>query len=185
VLDAAAALWHSAALGSDVAAATLGYMCLVCTELRGIDRVEALRLCRESANHDFNYAQYVIAWLEYELGNHGEFVKWINRSARRRFPPAICDLGRLALTGSMKSGNSATIAIKFFRLSIRAGHFMSIMFFLRFCKEGKFGGPLKIAGIFALPIAHLLFLPVTWCHPFSLTAFIYPASQKQNLFRSM
>jgi hypothetical protein len=45
IFDATKELWKSASIGSGAAAATLGYMCLVCGELSGIDRVAAMQLC--------------------------------------------------------------------------------------------------------------------------------------------
>lgn len=185
ILDAIKELVKSASLGSGAAAATLGYICLICGDLSGIDRATAMQLCREAANRDDSYAQYVVAWDEYELGNYSELSKWMNRSAKERFPPAICDLGRLAIEGPFRSGFSPDTAFRFFRLALLAGHLMTVMFFLKYCKAGKFGLVLRLFGIAALPIAHVLVTPITWCYPFCLNVCAYPASRKRFLFHSV
>lgn len=185
VCDATKELWNSATMGSGSAAATLGYMCLACGDLSGINSVAAMQLCSDSANRGNSYAQYVMAWREYEVGNYRALGKWMNRSAQQRFSPAICDLGRLTIEGPLRTGFSPKVAIKFFRLAFRAGHLLTVMFFFRYCKEGKFGFVFKLLGTVALPIAHCLISPITWCYPFYVGVFAYPASRKSSLFQQI
>jgi hypothetical protein len=182
VADATLDLWRLASLGSNPAAATLGYMCLACGELSGVDCAVAIRLCADSANRGDSYAQYVIAWHEYEQGNNRKLAKWLHRSARQQFPPAIGDLGLLFIAPPKASKRRPYLAKRFFRLAINRGHLTSISFFLRGCKQGVFGGAYRTIGYLFFPLAVLLITPVIWLYPFSLSVFAYPASNKKPLF---
>lgn len=184
VTDATSALWKAATMGSDPAAATLGYMCLLCVELGGIDRQAAILLCREAAYRNNAYAQYVVAWTEYERGNYRELIKWINLSARQRFSPAMFDIGRLSIEGPLKSDSYVGTTSRWFRLALRAGHVITINFFLRYCKQGKFGFFLRIVGTITLPLSHVILSFFAWCNPFDIRIFAYPANQKRQLFQS-
>ena len=182
VSEATRELWRLATMGSSPAAATLGYMCLACGELSGVDCLAALELCRHSANRNCGFAQYVVAWKEYELGNYRELRRWLHRSADQRFGPAICDLGRLAVTGKHHYQRRPEMAKKYFRFAVREGHIFSVIFFLQYCRERKFGVLLQLFSTVALPISRAFIVPASWFYPFGIAVFSYPASRKRPLF---
>jgi hypothetical protein len=183
VADATLDLWRLALLGSNSAAATLAYMCLVSGELSGIDCTAAFQLCTDSANRGDSYAQYVIAWHEHEQGNNRKLMTWLRRSARQRFPPAIGDLGRVVAAAPTESKRRSDLAKRFFRLAINQGHLTSIAFFLAGCKQGVFGSVYRSVGCIAFPLAVLLITPVIRLYPFSRFVFAYPSSNKKPLFK--
>ena len=124
--DAVAELWRLSLLGSNSAAALLEYMCLRDQTLCANDRLAVSELCRESAIRRDPFAQYILAWCEYEKGNSKQFSRLLNQSARQRFPPAMGDLGRLFSAPPDKLRKQQILAGRFFKLAIRSGHLISI-----------------------------------------------------------
>jgi TPR repeat protein len=180
VEDATGELLRLSILGSNSAAATLGYIALTWDRLQGEDRLQAARLCRSSAERGHSYAQYVEAWREYEEGNIRKFAQWLNRSARQRFLPAIGDLGRLFVAPSSKLKRHPRLARQLFRLAMRSGHLASAVTYLQACKQGNFGSLHRSIGTLLLPLAILLVTPIAWMLPFSVTVFAYPAGRVQK-----
>jgi hypothetical protein len=180
--DAAADLLRRASLGSGAAAATLGCMCLMGGELGSVDRGISHQQCVDSANRGNGYAQYVVAWHEYERGNYRIFAQWLRRSSKQGFLPATGDLGRLFIAPPDASERRPQVAKRFFRFAIRRGHVTSLPFFLRASKQGVFGRFYRYIGMIGYPVAVLLLTPIIWWFPFSIAVFAYPAGRKRPLF---
>jgi hypothetical protein len=178
--DAIGELLRLSILGSNSAAATLGYIALTCDSLQGEGRLQAIRLCRNSAARGYGYAQYVEAWREYEEGNVRKFAQWLNRSAKQRFLPAIGDLGRLLIAPPSKMKRHPRLARKLFRLAMSSGHLASAVTFFQSCKQGNFGPLYSSIGTLLLPLSILLVTPIMWMLPFSITVFAYPAGHKKR-----
>ncbi len=156
-----------AQLGSNSAAATLGYFCLLSEDNDGIDRESGLSLCRAAANRGDSYAQYVTAWHEYELGHIRSFQRWINRSARQRFTPALGDLALLMLSPRKRSNRRPDLAKRIFFFAIRRGHLASIILFLARSLVGSFGWHYRVIALIAFPIAIIIVGFATRIYPFS------------------
>ena len=182
VKDASIELWRLASVGSNTAAATLGYMCLTNGELDGIDSMAAFRLCAASANRGDRYAEYVIAWHEYEKGNLKKLSYWLNRSAKQKFPPAVGDLGLLLISPADRANRRISLSKRLFRIAGRLGHLPSVAIFLRNCRAGVFGKAYMAIGCIFLPFAVLLMSIAMWLYPFSILVSTYPAGKKKLLF---
>jgi hypothetical protein len=183
--DAVAELWKLSLLGSNSAAALLEYMCLRDRTLCGIDRPAVDGLCRESANRLNAFAQYILAWCEYEKGNRKQFAQLLNQSARQRFPPAMGDLGRLFSAVPKGTRKQRMLARRFFQLAIRSGHLISIALFLNECKRGAFGRILRVLGVVLHPVSVIILIyPVTRISPFSISVFTYPVGLTRPLFQA-
>lgn len=176
--DAALHLWRLACLGSDPAAATLGYLCLTYKDLNCVNCVAAIQLCIESAHRGDSFAQYVVAWYKYEHGDNRALSKWLNQSARQGFPPAIGSLGSFFISAPDKSKNAKALSKRFFLAAIRRGHISSIPIFLLNCKRGVFGTAYRVLGYGILPPAILFLVLAMWLYPFSVRVFAYPVRNK-------
>jgi len=169
--EAVAELRKLSSLGSNSAAALLEYMCLCDGKLCGTDRAAIANQCRESANRRNGFAQYTLAWCEYENGNHKQFFRLLNQSAKQRFPPAMGDLGRVYISLPRRLKKHRKMASRFFQLAIRNGHLMSILFFLNGCEQGAYGSTLRPIGVVLLPLSAILLTPITRLFPFSISVF--------------
>jgi TPR repeat protein len=183
VVDAVSELLRLAQLGSKSAAATLGYVCLMDNKACAIDLSVALTICREAATRGDSFAQYVIAYTEYENKNYVEFQRWLNTSARQGFPPAVGDLARLLISGRRKViPGKLALAVKLFKHAISRGHFISLLTFLEGCRTGKFGALPRMPGILAYATIKACMMPIVWLIPFSIHFFAYPAEETGPLF---
>jgi hypothetical protein len=181
--EAVAELRRSSSLGSNSASALLEYMCLRDGTLCGTDRNAVADRCRESAYRRNAFAQYILAWCEYEKGNHKQFYRLLIQSARQRFPPAMGDLGRLFITPTKKIKKHRKLATSYFQLAIRNGHLMSLLFLLNGFKQGAYGSALRPIGVVLCPLSAILISPITRLFPFSISVFAYPVGLKKPLFK--
>lgn len=173
-----------ARLGSNSAAATLDYICLRQPSLPLVEYELTEKLCRAAANRSYPYAQYVVACREYQQGNYKSYARWLHRAARRNFPPAISDLGRAVLEASSNRAHGF-LAKRCFRRALMRGHLLSVLYFLRACKEGKFSGGTSILGHLAFPLALLCITPICRLRPFSAGVFSHPFGLQRPLFASL
>jgi hypothetical protein len=173
-----------ATLGSNSAAATLDYICLRHPSLPSVDYELTARLCRASANRSYPYALYVVACREYQQGNFKSYARWLHRAARANFPPAISDLGRAVIETPSKLAHGL-LAKRCFRRALVRGHLLSALYFLRACKEGKFGGGMLVLGHVAFPLAVLCVTPICRLCPFSAGIFSHPLGLQKPLFASL
>jgi len=139
------ALWQRAALGSDSAAALLGYIDLRDGLADGIDRAEVTIRCVNAANRNDGFAQYVVAWKAYQLGDFSVFGKWLDRSARQGFVPAIVDAARIKVQTRQATKASRRNSKTNFWVAFKLGHVASAgVFFLccgdcqKFCALSRF-----------------------------------------------
>lgn len=175
-------LSKQAALGSNSATATLEYICLRDPHLPQVDQEAVARHCRASANRSHAYSQYVVACRAYQQGNFKEYSRWLNRAARRHFPPAIGDVARALMESPSKSRKHMLLAKRCFGRAVVRGHLLSALYFLRACKEGKFGIGLSIFGHVAFPVALLLIAPMCRLCPFCVSVFSHPFGIEKPLF---
>lgn len=175
-------LWKLARLGSDSAAATLDYMCLRGPMAVHLDSELIEKRCREAAIRRNGHAEYVVACRAYQQGNFKDYAKWLHRSAKEDFKPAIGDIGRIIMQGPKRSARTKAVAKKCFRRAIAGGHLISIVYFLLVCKKGRFGWVYRIFGTVVLPIAIAFTTPICLLCPFSISVFTHPARAKERLF---
>jgi hypothetical protein len=178
------ALWRRATLGSDTAAAILGYMNLRHVVPDAVESSDVTQRCVDAANRNDGFAQYVVAWQAYETGDFQTFAKWLERSARQLFLPAIADMGRYAVQTPRASVASRPIAKKSLWIAFKRGHVISASYFLRSCAKGQFGFHFRFVGLVGFPLALILLVPILRLCPFSISVFSYPLGTKKPLFSS-
>jgi hypothetical protein len=178
------ALWRRATLGSDAAAALLGYMNLRHVVMDGIDSSEVTQRCVDAANRNDGFAQYVVAWQAYEMGDPQTYAKWLERSARQRFLPAIADMARYAMQAPGTSVAGRRNAKKSFWIALKRGHVISAAYFFRCCANGRFGFYFRLLGLVGFPLSLIALLPIVKLCPFSIRVFSYPVGTKKPLFSS-
>jgi hypothetical protein len=181
IADAARELWAS--LGSASAAALLEYLCLRDPNLCAGDRGVIYERCKESANRRHGFAQYALAWAEYERGNQKSWFHWLNESAKQRFLPALGDLALNFIAPSLEGKMRPDLSMRLFKLAIRRGHLISIATFLNACRQRAFGPAWQLTGFVLWPIGILLIWLAMKFLPFSESVFAYPVGIKQPPFK--
>lgn len=176
------ALWRRATLGSDAAAALLGYMNLRHVVPDGVESSEVAQRCVDAANWNEGFALYVVAWQAYQMGDYRTYAKWLDRSARQRFLPAIADIARAAMQATQTTVASRRIAKKSFWIAFKRGHVISALYFFRCCAKGQFGFHFRVLGLIGFPLSLVLLLPIMKLSPFSIGVFSYPVGTKKPLF---
>jgi hypothetical protein len=178
------ALWRLATLGSDAAAGLLGYMHLRHVAMDGIGSSAVTQRCHDAANRDDGFAQYVIAWQAYEMGDNQTHAKWLDRSARQRFLPAIADMARYAMQAPQPTVTGRRNAKRLFWIAFKRGHVISAPYFFRCCAKGQLGFHFRLLGLLGFPLSLVLLLPIVKLYPFSIRVFSYPLGTKKPLFSS-
>jgi hypothetical protein len=178
------ALWRRASLGSDAAAALLGYMNLRHVVPDGVESSEVTQRCADAANRNDGFAQYVVAWQAYEMGDPQTYAKWLERSAMQRFLPAIADLGRYSMQAPQTTVAARRNAKKSLWIAFKRGHFISAPYFFRCCAKGQFGFHFRLLGLVGFPLSIIVLLPIVKLYPFSIRVFSYPVGTKKPLFSS-
>jgi hypothetical protein len=178
------ALWRRASLGSDAAAALLGYMNLRHVVPDGVESSEVTQRCVDAANRNDGFAQYVVAWQAYEMGDPQTYAKWLERSARQRFLPAIADMARYAMQAPQTTIAGRRNAKKSFWIAFKRGHVISAAYFFRCCAKGQFGFHFRLLGLVGFPLSLIVLLPIVKLCPFSIRVFSYPVGTKKPVFSS-
>jgi hypothetical protein len=173
-------LWRSGVSGhiGTGGAAVLGYMNFRHVAVDGLVSTEVSQRCVDAANRNDGFAQYVVAWQAYELGEHQVFASWLHKSAKQRFLPAITDVARSAV----QDPRGRDIAKRSFFVAFKRGHVISALFFFKSCLNGQFGFLFRLLGLVGFPLSLLLVLPLLKLCPFSIRVFAYPMGTKKPLF---
>jgi hypothetical protein len=111
------------------------------------------------------------------------FARWLNRSARQRFTPALGELALLMVSPAKQSSRRTALAKRGFFLAIRSGHLASLIVFLGRSLVGKFGWRYRAMAFITLPIATIVVGFVIRIYPFSLGILSYPIGRKGVLKR--
>jgi hypothetical protein len=181
-LEAIGQLWIGARLGSGSAAATLGYVCLHHPNLTVVGYEGAVRLCRESANRSNGYAQYVVACREYEQGNFDAYARWLSRSARSGFVPAVSDLSRDILIATRDNRWKQLYARRQLRRTLFRGHYPAAITLFRAFVNREFAWGMAILGYIAFPIAVLSGPVLLYFCPFSIGSFSHSWGSRNPIF---
>src|ERR1700692_3297678 len=99
--------------------------------MEGVRSSEVTQRCLEAGNRNDGFAQYVVAWQAYEMGDYQAYAKWLERSARQRFLPAIADMARYAMQAPGTSVAGRRNAKKSFWIAIKRGQAISAPYFFR------------------------------------------------------
>ena len=185
VSAAIAELMRLAELGSASAAALLDYMCLQGVPFKLDEATSISKLCRDAASQGDSYAQYVIAWREYNENNLEKALHWLNASMRQLFPPAVGDFAQVAIRGAGMSRRRPDLARRSLYHAIRLGHLPSLLYLVQFAKTGAFGAAWRPFGWLSYPIVLLFITTAMHFRPFDLALFTHVIGGSRPLFVNM
>jgi TPR repeat protein len=176
---------HIAELGSAPAAALLDYMSLRGVPFKLAEATTVSKLCRDAAIRGDGYAQYVVAWREYDEKNYEKAAHWLNASMRQLFPPAVGDFAQVAIRGTGMSRRRPDLARRSLYHAIRLGHLPSLLYLVQFAKKGAFGAAWRPFGWLSYPVVLLYVTTAMHLRPFDWALFTYVVGGSQPLFVNM
>lgn len=171
-----------ARLGSPAARALSAYLSFRGVELPDMKQAQAEELCRAAAVGGHAYAQYVLAWTQWNKQAHSDAFAWICESAKQSFLPAIVDLGRFAANGIGVPADPVAAQVAYLR-AMRRGHAAAPGTLLNLYRQGELGLSKKTIGTTLYPIALLWHALNSWIRPFSAAVFLHPPKSKRGLFK--
>jgi hypothetical protein len=155
------------ALGSDPAAALLGYLEYM-GAVSGVSNPRAaIELCAASAKRGYGHAQYVLSWAHWELGERTDALRWMKRSAvDSKFLPAWIELGvMLAILGANKKEVRA--GVTYVWVAHKLGHAAALLNICAIGLGGRLGLAWRLGSALAFPFCLLRAIIFWSCHPFS------------------
>jgi hypothetical protein len=168
VANLAALLTRRISLGSDSAAALLGYLEFM-GAISGVSNPDAaIALCTPGARKGHGYAQYVLAWAQWESAETvRDALRWMKRSAAdSKFLPAWVGLAQM-LSMSATSKSEARAALDCGRVAHKLGHAAALLLICGIARGGRLGWAWRLGCALAFPFC-LLRTWIFWkCHPFS------------------
>lgn len=170
-------------LGSKPAQALLAYFYMKQSSEppSGTNMPEAM--CVDAANAHDPYAQYVLAWIHRVNGEEIEAMKWMFKSAKALFPPAMVDVGRFMLGGVGVAKPDPSSALKVLWNAHQIGHRMAAVYAAKILCAGHRGLLGRALGVFLLPIAILRVALFCKRYPLSDCIFLNSEMLSKPLFR--
>jgi TPR repeat protein len=167
VANLAALLTRRISLGSDSAAALLSYLEFM-GAISGVSNPHAaITLCAAAAKRGHGYAQYVLSWAHWEIGEWKDALRWMKSSAvDSKFLPAWVELGvMLAILGSNK--REVRAGVTYVWVAHKLGHAAALLNICAIGLGGRLGLAWRLGCTLAFPFC-LLRAVIFWkCHPFS------------------
>lgn len=163
-----ALLTRRTSLGSDSAAALLGYLEFM-GAISGVSNPDAaIALCAPGARRGHDYAQYVLAWAQWESAETvRDALRWMKRSAAdSRFLPAWVGLAQM-LSMSATSKSEARAAVDCLRVAHKRGHAWALLLICGIARGGQLGLGWRLGCALAFPFCLLRALIFLKYHPFS------------------
>jgi hypothetical protein len=173
VAQATSELLRLGELGSAPAAALLDYLCLCGLDASELDVVAISKRCREAAKRGDGFAQYAVGWRHFAEADFANALDWLTRSATQRFVPAMCDSGRFFANGTGLSRARPDVAKTALCQAIRRGHVPSILYFLKYGRQGLFGAWWRVFSSVIYPVAIVLAAPLLYLRPFDIFVFTH------------
>jgi hypothetical protein len=178
VSDTCTELWRLVQLGSDPAAALLGFISFRGVDWKEVGDNQILDRCRQAAFRGNSYAQYVMALHERTHGDYSKAWPWLNMSNMKEFGPSLAESGRIAAGVVGKP----EIALPYLARGFRAYHLPSLVFFLSLCIRGSYGFLWRIFGVTVYPIAISAMSIGVWYFPYSINVFAHFSNRAGPLF---
>jgi hypothetical protein len=157
-------------LGSAPAAALLGYLEFMGAISGTPDSKAAL------------YAQYVLAWAHWDLGNRDEALRWMKRPAAAAFLPAVVDTGRMLALLADNAGELRT-AVGILWGAHKFGHVVPLVAISGIAIRGQLGLIQRLLGLVLAPYAVVRLMLRYRCEPFAIRSFSIDRRPNVPLFR--
>jgi hypothetical protein len=186
VANLATLLTRRISLGSDSAAALLGYLEFM-GAISGVSNPNAaIALCAPSARRGHGYAQYVLALAQWENGETAKDALRLMKSsaADSRFLPAWVGLAQMLSTSATRT-SQVRVAVDCLRVAHKRGHAAALLLICSIGCGGRLGLAWRLGCALAFPFC-LLRAVLFWnCHPFSERSFLTLKNPKVPLFKAM
>lgn len=170
------------ALGSMSAAALLGFLELMGGVSGKLDPQAAITCCSAAAKAGDPYAQYVIAWAYWEIGNRDDALSWMKLPAAAGFLPALVDTGRMLALVAHNEGELRT-AVGILWGAHKLGHVVPLVAISGIAVRGQLGLMQRFLGLVMLPYAAIRMLLGYRCMPFGIRSFCIARRQNVAFFR--
>lgn len=168
VANLVALLRRRVALESDSAATLLGYLEVMGAISGASNSQTAIALCTTSAQRGHGYAQYVLAWAQWENAETAaDALRWMKSSASEsKFLPAWVGVGQM-LSESATSKQHVRAAVDCLWVAYRLGHVAALLLICGIGCGGRLGLAWRLGCGLVFPFC-LLRAVIFWkCHPFS------------------
>lgn len=185
VANLAALLTRRISLGSDSAAALLGYLEFM-GAISGVSNLDAaIALCAGSAKRGHGYAQYVLSWAQWSRAETAAGpLRWMKSSAAdSKFLPAWVALAQM-LSMSATSKQHVRTAVDCLWIAHKKGHAAALLLMCGIALRGSLGFAWRLAGALAFPFCALRAIIFWKCHPFSDRSLLTVRNPKVPLFTS-
>lgn len=169
-------------LGSDSAAALLGYLEFMGAISGEFNPNAAISLCADSAKRGYPYAQYVIAWAHWEIGKKADGIRWMKRAAvESKFLPAWVDLGMMvAILGANRRVIRA--GVTYILAAHKMGHAAALLAICSVGLGGRLGLAWRLGCAIAFPFCLLRAVLFWRCQPFSERSLVTLKNPKVPFF---
>lgn len=169
-------------LGSAPAAALLGYLEFMGAISGTPDSKAALTCCIGAAKAGDPYAQYVLAWAHWDLGNRDEALRWMKRPAAAAFLPAVVDTGRMLALLADNAGELRT-AVGILWGAHKFGHVVPLVAISGIAIRGQLGLIQRLLGLVLAPYAVVRLMLRYRCEPFAIRSFSIDRRPNVPFFR--
>lgn len=169
-------------LGSGSAAAVLGVLEFMGAISGKPNPHAAISCCAGPAKAGYPYAQYVLAWAYWEIGNRTDAMRWMKRPAAASFLPALVDSARILVTMA-DSAVELRSAVGFLWAAHRLGHVVPLAVISGIASRGQLGLIRRLLGLVLFPYAAIRLMLVVRCEPFGIRSFSLHRRQNVPFFR--
>ena len=175
----AALLTRRISLGSDSAAALLGYLEFMGAITGSSNPDAAIALCTTGARRGHGYAQYVLAWAQWESAETvADAFRWMKSSAAdSKFLPAWVGLGQM-LSMSSTSKQTDRAAVDCLWVAHKLGHVAALFLICGVLGRGRLGFAWRLAAVLAFPFCLLRTAIFLKYHPFSDRSLVTSKNRK-------
>ncbi|MFP5229562.1 MAG: hypothetical protein ACLGXA_18265, partial [Acidobacteriota bacterium] len=182
VPELAALLEHRVALGSRWASGLLGYL-----EAAGIlsgepNLTAAISRSTAAARAGDAYAQFVLGWALWEMGDRAQGMRWMKRSGiDGKFLPAWASVGVMLYQMAGKNQSTRRTALRALWSAHRRGHIAPLGVLCSAASRGHFGPAWRVLGVIAYPFVVLRTSLMAWWNPISERSFFWYPSEMHCL----
>lgn len=184
VTNLAELLTRRISLGSDSAAALLGYLEFMGAISGSSNPDAAIALCTAGARRRHGYAQYVLAWAQWESADTvADALRWMKSAAAdSKFLPAWVGLAQmLAMSSTSKQQDRA--AVDCLWVAHKLGHAAALLLICGIARGGRLGLAWRLGCALAFPFCLLRTVIFVKCHPFSYRSLVTRKNLKVPLFQ--
>jgi hypothetical protein len=177
-------LKRRASLGSRSAAALLGFLEIMGAFSGKPDAQAAIICCTGPAQAGDPYAQYIVAWAQWRLGNRTEALRLMKRPAAAGFLPALVDTARM-LAVTAETLEELRTAVRLLWGAHKLGHVVPLVAISGIAFRGQLGSIHRLRGLLLFPYAMIRLMLGYRCDPFGIRSFCIDPRPNVPFFRQV